>query len=120
MIFLVMKIGKFEISKIHSFTVIDKLQHDQFIELIGNADWVVTDSGGLQEECAFLGIPTLVHRIATERFDGIGANVVLSEWDLEKLTDFLHEYEHLVCKPTEVLDSPSKRVISYLKEWKIL
>ena len=31
------------------------------------ADVVVTDSGGLQEECAFLGVPCIVYRESTER-----------------------------------------------------
>jgi UDP-N-acetylglucosamine 2-epimerase (non-hydrolysing) len=40
---------------------------ETFVKRMRGADLVVTDSGGLQEECAFLGIPCIVFRTATER-----------------------------------------------------
>ena len=39
----------------------------EFIQRLGEVDIVITDSGGLQEECALLGIPCYVMRENTER-----------------------------------------------------
>jgi UDP-N-acetylglucosamine 2-epimerase (non-hydrolysing) len=42
-----------------------------FIGLLARADLVLTDSGGIQEEAASLGIPTLVMRETTERVEAV-------------------------------------------------
>ena len=52
-----------------------------FFALLKRADFVVTDGGSIQEESAYLGIPCLLLRKATEREEGLGANVVLSNYD---------------------------------------
>ncbi|HWH25499.1 MAG TPA: UDP-N-acetylglucosamine 2-epimerase [Pseudolysinimonas sp.] len=69
-----------------------KLSHDEFITLLKNAAFIVTDSGGIQAEAALLGVPTLVHRKTTEQSEGFGANIVLSEWDNERLSAFLRDH----------------------------
>lgn len=66
-----------------------KKSHSEFVLLLKHAEFVITDSGGVQEEAALLGIPTLIHRVATERNDGVGRNVVLSGWNLDAVRAFL-------------------------------
>lgn len=41
--------------------------HREFLEHVKNCFCILTDSGGIQEECAFLGKPTIVLRQTTER-----------------------------------------------------
>lgn len=53
------------------------LPHHDFTRRLAAAPVVVTDGGSVQEECALLGVPTLLWRHHTERPDGIGENVVL-------------------------------------------
>ena len=43
------------------------MDHNELIDVIQEADLVVTDSGGLQEEAAFLGTPCICVRTSTER-----------------------------------------------------
>ena len=57
------------------------IPHDEFIKATASAPWVLTDGGSSQEECAVLGVPTLLWRAATERDEGLGANVVLTNYD---------------------------------------
>lgn len=97
-----------------SFRVIGKVSHAEFTGLLTGASFVVTDSGGVQEEAALLGIPTLVHRKATERGDGLGHNVVLSEWDVAALEEFLGRYEDFRRPPNTPTTSPSDIVVKDL------
>lgn len=71
------------------FRLIDKRPYARFLPVLMRASFVVTDSGGLQEECAVLGVPCAVHRERTERYQGIGENVVLTRMDLAVLGDFV-------------------------------
>jgi UDP-N-acetylglucosamine 2-epimerase (non-hydrolysing) len=46
--------------------------------LLSRATLLLTDSGGLQEEAVYLGLPTLVLRECTERPEGVRAGVLRS------------------------------------------
>jgi UDP-N-acetylglucosamine 2-epimerase (non-hydrolysing) len=89
---------------------IPKLSYYKFIQLVSKSQYIVTDSGGLQEEAAYLNIPCLVHRMATERQEGIGQNVVLSLYDQATVDAFLKdpsayrgEEAEKDIKPTEII-----------------
>lgn len=47
--------------------LVDPLGYLDFLKLMDNAALVVTDSGGIQEETTFLGVPCLTVRLNTER-----------------------------------------------------
>ncbi len=51
--------------------------YPDFVLLMKNADLIVTDSGGVQEEAPSLGIPVLVTRNTTERPEAVDAGGVL-------------------------------------------
>ena len=58
--------------------LIEPLPYDAFIWLMNRAAFVLTDSGGVQEEAPVLGKPVLVMRETTERREGIDAgNAIL-------------------------------------------
>jgi UDP-N-acetylglucosamine 2-epimerase (non-hydrolysing) len=46
---------------------------DEMLNLLGSARVVVTDSGGLQEEASWLGVPVVVLRRSTPRWEGVAA-----------------------------------------------
>jgi len=54
-------------------TLIDPLSHLELLKLMRDADLVLSDSGGIQEEAPALGLPLLVLRDNTERPEGIAA-----------------------------------------------
>jgi len=53
--------------------LIDPLPYASFIWLMEQAYFIITDSGGVQEEAPSLGKPVLVIRETTERLEGINA-----------------------------------------------
>jgi UDP-N-acetylglucosamine 2-epimerase (non-hydrolysing) len=53
--------------------LVPPLGYPEFMQLLRRATLVLTDSGGIQEEAAALGIPLLVLRDTTERPEGVDA-----------------------------------------------
>jgi UDP-N-acetylglucosamine 2-epimerase (non-hydrolysing) len=68
---------------------VPRLSFFEFVRLERRCAFVVTDSGGSQEECFYLDRPCLVHRLRTERREGLGENVLLSRMDTDVLRSFL-------------------------------
>lgn len=62
---------------LENVTVIVPQQHDQLLELLVKTRLVITDSGGLQEECSFLNKKCLVCRKETERPETLGLSSFL-------------------------------------------
>ena len=58
--------------------VVDALEYDEFIRLLSECKFVITDSGGLQEESSFLRKKCIVCRETTERIEGMGIFSYLS------------------------------------------
>ena len=56
----------------------DPLPYDDLLAALARSRVVVTDSGGLQEEAAYLGVPVVVLRRSTPRWEGVetGATVL--------------------------------------------
>ncbi|TCO64490.1 UDP-N-acetylglucosamine 2-epimerase [Actinocrispum wychmicini] len=77
------------------FLMRPKVRYTEFLPLLTRAKFVVTDSGGLQEECAYLGVPAAIHRERTERHQGLDRNIVLTEMRANKFAAFLADYESL-------------------------
>lgn len=57
----------------------------EFMNLVKNASLILTDSGGIQEESSFLGVPCITFRDSTERPSTIdfGTNVLISNLDID-------------------------------------
>lgn len=98
----------------------EKMPYPDFIKLVVGAHRVVTDSGGLQEECGFLSIPCLVHRKATERFDGIGSTARLSHWQPGAISEFITletpGSEEFSARSLKESDSPSNIILASLED----
>jgi UDP-N-acetylglucosamine 2-epimerase (non-hydrolysing) len=73
------------------FLRVPRLRFFDFIRLERRSAFVVTDSGGSQEESYYLDLPCLVHRVRTERREGVGENVVVSGMRPDVLHDFLED-----------------------------
>jgi UDP-N-acetylglucosamine 2-epimerase (non-hydrolysing) len=71
-----------------SLTYIDPTNREDLLHMVDHVDLVVTDSGGLQEECALMGVPCIVYRDFTERagleyYGSVHMVDPNTPWDLE-------------------------------------
>jgi UDP-N-acetylglucosamine 2-epimerase (non-hydrolysing) len=71
------------------FRRMPRLRFFDFVQFERRCAFVVTDSGGSQQECYYLDKPCLVHRRRTEWMEGLGESVILSRLDPAVLRDFL-------------------------------
>ena len=62
-----------EIDNVH---LIDPLQYEEFVYIMKQSYFIITDSGGVQEEAPSLGKPVLVMRETTERPEAVEAGTV--------------------------------------------
>ena len=92
--------------------------HAEFLELLAAAPFVITDGGSVQEECAMLGVPTLLWRDRTDRPDGMGANVVLSHYDPEIVGDFMADPDRYRRSLRIPATDPSALILAVLSEWR--
>jgi UDP-N-acetylglucosamine 2-epimerase (non-hydrolysing) len=90
--------------------------HGVFVSWLRAAPFVITDGGSIQEECALLGVPTLVWRARSERPDGIGANVVLARDDAAVVDAFVADPERFRVVPAALTSRPSERILDVLLE----
>ncbi len=61
------------LSGVGNIHLIEPVDYEKMIWLMNRADFVITDSGGIQEEAPSLGKPVLVLREVTERQEGVEA-----------------------------------------------
>ena len=64
------------LSDIENIHLIEPLQYEEFIYLMDKSYFIITDSGGVQEEAPSLGKPVLVMRDTTERPEALKAGTV--------------------------------------------
>jgi UDP-N-acetylglucosamine 2-epimerase (non-hydrolysing) len=95
------------------FRRIPRQRYFNFIALLKASSFLVTDSGGSQEECTHLGHPCLVHRVATERPDGLGGPVVLSRMDLRVVAEFLAEPRGYATPPVDAGRRPTDTILEF-------
>ena len=73
--------------------IVDPVPYDEFLEMLASCSYVITDSGGLQEETSFLGKRSIVCRKVTERPEGLGGFSVLCAEPEELLALFCEMVE---------------------------
>ena len=90
--------------------------HATFVKMLHAAPWVITDGGSIQEECAQLGVPTLLWRRRSERGDGIGENVVVSGYERGVIDAFLTAPSVHRRPPVTERLAPSEQILAVLEE----
>ncbi len=93
-----------------------RMKFREFIGLVRQSLFLITDGGSNQEETFYLGKPCLLMRDTTERREGIGSTALLSHFDSQKIRQFLEDPTTLAREPVHLEVSPSQVILSALSE----
>ncbi len=113
------------LSNIENIHLIEPLQYEEFIYMMDKSYFIITDSGGVQEEAPSLGKPVLVMRDTTERPEAVEAGTVkLIGTDKEKiiieaqkLIDDKIAYEKMSKAHNPYGDGKAcKKIVNFLKD----
>ena len=103
--------------KLVGVNVVEPLGYPEFLARLAKSFMVISDSGGIQEECAFLGKRVLVCRTETERPESLGKTSWLVQGP-ESLPDRYNSIKDTEVKPSFVFGDglSSRRIATILKE----
>lgn len=105
--------------------LINPLQYEEFIFLMNKSYFIITDSGGVQEEAPSLGKPVLVMRDTTERPEALEAGTVKLVGtsketiikEAQKLLDDANEYNTMSKAHNPYGDGKAcERIVNFIKE----
>jgi UDP-N-acetylglucosamine 2-epimerase (non-hydrolysing) len=65
------------------------LPYHEFMTLVKNARFVITDGGGMQEETYYMNVPCLILRTYTERVEGLSTTAIVSKMSIDTVVDFV-------------------------------
>ena len=107
--------------------LINPLQYEQFIYMMNKSYFIITDSGGVQEEAPSLGKPVLVMRDTTERPEAVEAGTVKLVGtsketiikEAQKLLNDENEYNTMSKAHNPYGDGKAcERIVNFIKERK--
>lgn len=105
--------------------LIEPLQYESFIYMMNRSYFIITDSGGVQEEAPSLGKPVLVMRDTTERPEAftagtvklVGTNPELIISEAQRLLDEKSEYEKMSKSHNPYGDGKAcEKIVNFIKE----
>jgi len=112
------------LSDVDNVYLIEPLQYENFIYMMNKSYFIITDSGGVQEEAPSLGKPVLVMRDTTERPEAlqagtvklVGTNKEVIIKEAQKLLDDKVEYERMSRAHNPYGDGKAcERIVDFLK-----
>lgn len=118
---LVRNVVRDELMDIKNKTLIEPLEYLEFISVMDGCHYILTDSGGVQEEAPSLGKPTLVLRDTTERPEAIESGTAkLIGTETEEVYKYMKLLEGQLYEDMSKANNPygdgetSERIMSYL------
>lgn len=91
-----------------------RLPYFDFIKVLNQSEFLMTDGGGNQQETYFMGKPCIILRNVTEGKEGLGTTTVLSKLDPEVIGDFMKNYSRYAKPPIMPERRPSQIIVDYL------
>jgi len=92
-----------------------KIPYFEFQNLLNRCEFIITDGGSNQEECSYIGVPTLILRRHTERIEGLGKNIILST-NKSEISKFFLNYRRLRRPSVKKHIRPSVYIINQLQK----
>jgi UDP-N-acetylglucosamine 2-epimerase (non-hydrolysing) len=111
---------------VDNFLLTDPLEYGAMASLLNQSSMIVTDSGGLQEEGASLGVPVLVCREVTERPEGLETGILrLAGTEKHRVQTALHkafedvDFLNQAHKPNPYGDGKASERVAQAVAWKL-
>jgi UDP-N-acetylglucosamine 2-epimerase (non-hydrolysing) len=76
--------GSLDALSVEGVRLLPPAPYRAMLTMLSGAKVIVTDSGGLQEEASWLGVPVVVLRRSTARWEGVAAGTAVLTWDVER------------------------------------
>ena len=91
-----------------NFVILNPLSYLEILELLQDAEFVLTDSGGFQKEAFFAKKPLITFRKSTEWYDTvrIGTNVLINPEDDIDIDSFINNLDNLKAKYLTLEENP--------------
>ena len=109
-----------ELEKAKDVLLLDPLNYARFMNLVFNCRFALTDSGGIQEESTYLGIPCITLRPNTERPITMtqGTNQLCELQDLKKAVDAILAVKRPEANKIDLWDGhTAQRVVNSIKDF---
>lgn len=98
-----------------NFIIFPRLTFLKFLTLLKKSEFLISDGGSNQEECAFINKPCLIMRDASERTNGLKDKIcVISKFDIKICYEFHKNVKNFVFKDTSIYLSPSELIVKSL------
>jgi UDP-N-acetylglucosamine 2-epimerase (non-hydrolysing) len=91
-------------------TIHGYMDYVNFMNMLIDAEFVITDGGGLQEETYIVNKPCLLLRNTTEREIGLGETAFLAKFNRDRIHFFLDHYRSFSSAPDVEGISPSTQI----------
>ena len=101
------------IEKNEDIHITPRLPYEEFMKVLYNSEFIITDGGSNQEESYYMGKPCLVLRSETERIEGVDKNVVISKNNLTIIRKFIQKFEQYKRAEIAPKIQPSKIIADY-------
>ncbi|MEG2021698.1 MAG: UDP-N-acetylglucosamine 2-epimerase, partial [Oscillospiraceae bacterium] len=98
------------------FYTTPRMEYFDFMKLLANSQFVITDGGSNQEELYYMGKPCLILRKSTERNEGIGINAVMYGGNIDWIRRFSEDYPNYIKNPIIAKTPPSDIIYEKLVE----
>ena len=106
-----------KVKKSKNITMIGRQDYVSFINIVKNAEYVIGDGCGNQQEFFYLGKPYLIMRTKVEEdSEGLGWNAVPFDNDFSNIEKFANEYKKYIHKQVKIEKRPSIIVMDNIDE----
>ncbi len=104
-----------ELKKNENIEMLPRVDYFDFMKLLQNSAFVITDGGSNQEELYYMNKPCLILRKTTERSEGLGINARLFNGSASDIREFIKEAQgKTVISENASIAYPSKRIVDIL------
>lgn len=99
---------------------VSRLSFIDYVIVLKNSEFIITDGGGNQTEAHFLGKPCLIFRKYTEQDEGLDENIVICKEKISTIGKFIRFYRNYRCPKKKAKKWPSEIIVDSLIKYRYI